>query len=290
MIPPRPKPKIARKARGLKAPQSQRRATASRKCIFCGGRPLAGEHVWPQWMHPLLPKLENPEKVQAYYVLRQERLVRPPMKKTQPGHTYTKKIRNVCKKCNETWMSAIEEQAISVLTPILQGMPVTLTVEFQQVLAAWIALKVMVIDQEDGHDGVIPIEAREKFMERRIIPDAVRLWIGYHDDEGWYATCWRRTIQATLSNQPAPIRRDIKNMQTTTFGVGHLLIFAFVTTLAELEFKPAALEGIGVIGQLWPPPDRMIVWPMPTIAPFDIAALSESILHLMRAPFAKWRP
>jgi hypothetical protein len=106
---------------------------------------MTGEHLWSEWMHPYLPKLEDPKKEEFYRIVRGKfgptETVR---KRSQQGHTYTKTIRAVCRLCNTGWMSSVEEPVKPVLIPVLQGQRFKLPRTAQHRLATWITLKMLV--------------------------------------------------------------------------------------------------------------------------------------------------
>src|SRR4051812_4197374 len=119
-----------------------------RRCIFCGGGNIRGnsmskEHLWPEWMHPYLPKLPGAKKEDSY-VRKTNKTIVQKYKKAQQGHAYTKTLKVVCKNCNETWMSQIEENAKPILIPLLQGLSFALNEIDNVKLATWFALKIMV--------------------------------------------------------------------------------------------------------------------------------------------------
>jgi hypothetical protein len=125
-----------------------------RKCIFCEGggirgNPISEEHLWPEWMHPYLPKLDNPMTDEAYHVIRMKTVVVSTRTKPRQGQTYTRRFKLVCKHCSETWMSRIENDVKSMLIPLLQGRRKSLLREDRIKLARWFVLNAMVIEKEN---------------------------------------------------------------------------------------------------------------------------------------------
>ena len=188
---------------------------------------MSEEHLWPEWMHLYLPQLDEPRKHEGFEVIRQGRVVFGQRKKPQQGHTYTKRLKIVCRKCNETWMGNIEELAKPILIPLLQGQKILLRRKERKILSAWLALKVMAFENEDTRDAVIDQKARTLFMECRQIPDRIKMWIGYHNMSDWYYSYLHQTALATLTPREPP-DSGFKNIQTTAFGCGHI----FTLTLA----------------------------------------------------------
>jgi hypothetical protein len=50
-------------------------------------------------------------------------------------------VRCVCTDCNAGWMSEIESAAQPILTPMIEGNAVSLTISDQEILAKWLGLK-----------------------------------------------------------------------------------------------------------------------------------------------------
>jgi hypothetical protein len=263
-----------------------------RKCIFCGGggihgNPMSEEHLWPEWMHPYLPTLPDPEKQEGYQVIRMGTIVSERRMSIRQGHTYTRKFKVVCKRCNETWMGDIEEDTKPILIPFVQGSPMTLLRNHRIKLARWLALKTMVIEQENPKDAVLQEDARAGFMDTQNIPREIRAWLFTHDDTDWYASFWHQTLIASFTPDHPPATGRLKNVQTTALGVGHLFAFMIVTTLPGANFK-LNQELRYFTRQLWPLRPEPIAWPLPRFPAVD--RLAHHLSELMRSPIAAWRP
>lgn len=261
---------------------------ARRKCIFCDqsgqSNPISNEHFWPEWMHPHLPRRPLAYKWHARQVVRlQQASVK--RDKPQQGSAYTVTFKVVCKSCNETWMNEIEEKARPILIPMLCGLPITLSVEDQNHLTTWLALKTMVSEQHVPEDAVLESPARTEFMHRRIIPQSLKIWIAAHDLDEWYTGFWHRTISASRAGQILA-RRGLKNIQTTAFGVGHLFVLSSASTFPDFELN---LDGVTGVRQLWPIQDSEIVWPTENLSLGKLNALAEILTLLPSSGIAEWR-
>jgi hypothetical protein len=124
-------------------------------------------------------------KDEVYTVVRGRKIAARTEKKPQPGHPYTKKIKVVCKRCNETWMGDIEEAAKPVLIAMLSALPMTLTRSGIIAVADWFVLKLLVVENETPTDVVVRQEARTAFMNTRKIPDKFKVWLFHHNSETW---------------------------------------------------------------------------------------------------------
>jgi hypothetical protein len=250
---------------------------------------MTGEHLWPEWMHPFLPKLEDPKKEEFYRIVRGKYAPSEIMHdKPQQGHTYTKTIRAVCRICNNGWMNAVEEATKPILIPMLQGQSIELSTEQKRRLAEWITLKMLVVDNQNVADRVIQDHALSFFRLRRTIPRGTKIWIAHHDTPEWYAGYGGQAIGVSLLPE-RPVLRGLKNVQATAFGVGHMFALTYLTTFPAFEIKLDAIEEMGIVSRLWPQRPRTISWPMRTVSGSALQHLSHIVEHIMRAPISEWR-
>src|SRR6266702_2501767 len=231
------------------------------RCIFCCRGSMSREHFWSEWTHLFWPRGTDDNYVEEFLTFNQKtNLANAPTRITRPGRTVTKKLRVVCKKCNETWMSKIETDTKPVLSLIIKGEPITLGRAQRYQLAKWIALKVMVSEQNVPKDAVITQAERSAFMEAGAMPVGLKIVIAQIDNEKWRNSYSRHA--ATLSASPhPPIGAEGKNVQTTTFGIGTLLVFCSVITFSGLDFRFEA-KTVDALACLWPLRDDDINWPM----------------------------
>jgi hypothetical protein len=122
----------------------------SRTCLFCPSTPMSREHIWPEWMVEIFPESDykSGRRIQTHGEGLSEQ--------TWSKKTVTHKASVVCKKCNETWMSQIEQETKLVLKPIIEE-PRTkrqLNLHQQALLANWAALHAMVFQKALKPDSV----------------------------------------------------------------------------------------------------------------------------------------
>jgi hypothetical protein len=259
-----------------------------RRCIFCQVGRVTGEHLWPRWMHRYLPKLQDARKEEAYTTVQPARAIVKKRTKDQQGHVYTKQFYVVCKACNEGWMSRIEEAAKPILIPLLRGQPVTLTQDDQIKLARWISLKVVIAEQENPSDAVVRQPARTLFMEIGKIPAKMKIYVANHDNFHWYTVFMH---QSGIGSRPGtqPIFRQGKNLQTSTFTVGHLFTYTVISTIPGFSLG-IDLEAVDALRQLWPrPPRSRLSWPPPKLPDAHLYRIANGLDALYVSPRVQWR-
>ena len=120
------------------------------KCVFCdgaSGASLSREHVLPNWLRRLFPR--SPSDTHTHGVVswaagEGDILSPPQVASTQrSGQAGTRKVRAVCKKCNNEWLSVMEQDTQPLLESLILGERRIIDLPEQPKLAAWVAKTVM---------------------------------------------------------------------------------------------------------------------------------------------------
>jgi hypothetical protein len=231
-----------------------------RLCIFCPNTANSGEHLWSEWMHPLLG-----EEVDAYRV-DEKGVIREAGNAYQIGtrvnHRRGERLislapKVVCKKCNETWMSTLEQEARPILEPLLRGESHKLTTDAQAMLTRWLTLKLMVLDAHVAQ--TFTAGERQAFFDGRETPDNLTLLI-FDPGRPLHAQ-YRASAFVFSKSDPAPIDNDIGNTHTCTWFVGRLGVFASYNR-GGMTIKPPNHVRCRMT-RIWPPRDKAVAWPQP---------------------------
>jgi hypothetical protein len=225
-------------------------ATMSRECAFCAhtGK-LSNEHIFAKWVRDLFPGTTD-----AYYIggssNRNERFV---------TEKIDWKAKVVCDKCNNTWMSDIENvHGNPVLTPLVTGRETDLPIT--QTMARSIAIyafKTAVVQNHADHKSnpFFPARVRHAFRANHSIPDDVSVWICGIKQElpniKVASTYYRGQLSPTYHWQ----------MYAFTCQIGHLVIQVLaVKQPGEIGFRSlSGYEDIAILvspdilpGRTWP--------------------------------------
>ena len=145
------------------------------KCAFCDHEgKLSCEHIVSQWLGELFPGPITQQYVSA------------DSPKTFRSLAIDYKARVVCKKCNETWMSDIEnDHAKPVLTPLVTGQTnIPITKESAASIALFAFKTAIVLDHANRTrpGPFFSLHIRHGFRKHRLIPPFVQMWMcGYAD-------------------------------------------------------------------------------------------------------------
>jgi hypothetical protein len=149
--------------------------------MFCARGNLSKEHVWPAWAAEHLPAaVARDETLQT--VVGSDAQTQT---NSRPGSLKHKKLRVVCAFCNSGWMSVIENDAKYVVMPMMLGQGLLLDESAQRLLARWIALKIMVVDQSPPDAAAISPEERKAFMEQGAMSERLHIELASCGEAPW---------------------------------------------------------------------------------------------------------
>ena len=232
----------------------------SKPCIFCNGTgKKSKEHLWPVWMHELLPLVGDGNNVSEMNTFQWKKQTGAKRQKRQ-GHLTTKKLRVVCQTCNNGWMSKLESEIKPILTGILTHENLELCSQKQEILARWIALKSIIGEHSEQETHVTPQAERNLFRTQKNIPDFFAIYIGKHNEKA--DTAWLRTSQtiARSPTGPNPPLGDLKrNMQSIAFICGPL--FVYVLAIREDGIKATEFLNLPELIRIFPTQSDKIIWP-----------------------------
>lgn len=233
------------------------------RCIFCASSGnLSKEHLFPDWLKELFPRDKNATHsfgtIDPYQglITREPKIAQVP----KQGHIGSRKLRIVCKSCNETWLSRLEEEVMPFLTHMIIGKNVGLTPATQKVLARWASKTVMVAERSRPRDDGISQTERTWLMDNETPPENWLVWIA-----GYNGTAWRELglCQQRGALQETPVRcagTQRFYCAATTFAIGEVLFLVVNSSWNGIFDAFRNVDGNGLF-RMWPPIERSIVWP-----------------------------
>ena len=139
------------------------------------------------------------------------------------GHLGTRKLRRVCTRCNNEWLSDIQRAAIPILTPLIQGVWEDLSPSKAQIISTWAAMTVMNVDAAETMGGGVSPEERSYLHRESKPPDNWGIWIGRRTG-GKGLGIIHCPILLGRSDASSPTDFGARNFQSMTIDIGQLLI------------------------------------------------------------------
>jgi hypothetical protein len=222
----------------------------SKKCLFCPNPADSAEHIWSDW---ILRDLKPTQPIQ----------IKIGKAEAKWSDNPEVRIKCVCEKCNNGWMSDIEGENKPHMLAMMNGKPVLLTPMQQKLLARWAILKAMILDGSSPKRRIPFYSASERVGMKpplRALPIGTFTWIGRLSVKAFHAGLM--DTAGEIDNIPKAFHGCV-----TTIVVGHLVIQVmtmhvlpmFATMTLRPDCRPGAwdvnlLEVWPVFGEKrWPP-------------------------------------
>jgi hypothetical protein len=237
---------------------------AQRRCIFCRGTGLTKEHVWADWLKGYIPKdMTDYSSLSATVHETHAEFGH----KKHGGDLRSRTLRDVCKSCNNGWMSQLQQRAKPYLLPLVFGDVTAFDARAQEILSAWVAMFVMVAEHFDRYKVVSSQKERSFLWKRQKAPANWKIWIGDFEKKNWKGHLARFCVP--ISSKKHRIKRmdnglPRPNTQAVTFVVGRLYVHVAspVTDIFE-KYRPDLLV------QIWPVRRNIVAWPPTTMTDRD---------------------
>jgi hypothetical protein len=221
-----------------------------RKCLFCDNSADSQEHLFSVWiLQSLKSKLE----------FRQRRPGIPTRDFSSPPT-----VGHVCEKCNNGWMSRVEDRVKGVLGPLMHDISIPLSSKQQEAISLW-AVKTAMVEEGMG------IKPRKHFYQRQecdnfhrssTIPGMTRIWIGRFSGSELYANGTDIGLRVKGSS-------ELLHGCITTIIVGHVILQVFSVHIPTENHKIqlrtiACARGpwTSLTSCIWPTSAR-VSWPPP---------------------------
>ncbi len=237
-------------------------------CIFCGGKPLTKEHIWPKWLRPYIPH-QLTDHTASSSIIATDRIEET--RRKWSGDPRNRSVRVVCARCNSGWMSRLQEQSKDYLLPLVSGTACTLGKNRQTALATWCAMSAMTAEfLGDGRRQAISPADRNHLQSKLRPPSPLywRIWIAHYVRRDWVGQ-WVQMMSRVASDGDKVVDSDgiaVPNTQTTTLVVGQLYIHLFSCPHDEIVRRVEPTETAkSLFTQIWPVDQRIVRWPTTTI-------------------------
>jgi hypothetical protein len=236
------------------------------ECIFCGGPGPSPEHIWSDWMRHYFTR--TPHSIHEA-ALDNERDVGeglPRMFEDRHGSMINKKVRAVCGKCNNGWMSGIETEAIPPLKRLMFGKRHIISPAEQLAVLRWVVLKLFVVEFDKPVSPSFTTATRRAFKETRAIPANLFLHAMAYDGGSprghgkWCAGLTRQAIWIGDEGESPELLADgtmQRNTVSATFGVGFVAFHIFHSY--TLAVNPGSNSVF--VRDFWPATSGPLDWP-----------------------------
>ena len=188
-------------------------------------------------------------------------------------------------------MSRAEEAAKPVLVKLINEERCCLSLEEQEHLARWIAMKVMLAEHDRNQVSVTPQEERKKLMEEGVIPASFDIRIAHHGLEqkvGYVRRAITMMMGDGTGKAPEIAENTVKNVQDTHFMFGKLLV---VAGSSNANVRIEDMFGVRADGlpRIWLHSSGSLNWPPPLTLDFrQVSDLARRLDYFVAANKTIW--
>lgn len=226
-----------------------RKNEVTKECLFCPNPANSKEDMWPLW---ILRRVDTREPI------------RRTVGKNAPHHTISRKIKikSVCKKCNNEWMSNLENQCIPVIGSLLEDISFILDREYQLLLSLWAVKVAMVLDSVEENSKKFYLKTDcENLRNNKDIPPGTTIWMGRYFGRSLHTG----GVNFTALDKSVPVA----DCSTMAIVVGHLVLEVF-----SIRYRPEYRNRIvriephqgrwnELLVPIWPTTSDHASWPPP---------------------------
>lgn len=213
-----------------------------RRCIFCGSPADSKEDVIPKWIRPLIEIQPEKAKANARFLMQ-----RRYAGKKAPDQTLMTLVlaarRVVCQRCNNGWMSQLQEAAKMVIGPLLADQRVVLMPDAQAQIAGWLTMTSMVLEAyAQPASGCYYIQPeRERLRLAWEIPAVTTVWLARRDSS--HLAAFSQAFQFEFIDTEAPDLAKVPAF-VHTFPLGTATFQLLVYRRAPERSSPAGAAGV----------------------------------------------
>jgi hypothetical protein len=247
-------------------------------CIVCPSADLTEEHPWAKWLQPHLIKMTSFSH--ATVTVTEERKVQA-SRRVRVGDLQKRGLIVACARCNNGWMSDLQQKAKPHLLPLMHGDVSAIGINEQKLLTAWIAMTISVAEYFGGRIAV-PSADRRYIKKFRAAPPHWKIWIGNFARGDWRPHLVHNTF--AFSSEKYHIKRNEFGMrqpqaQTSAFTVNKLDIFAGSSISDIFEKWRLTARGSRKLAQIWPIERNIVSWPPDALSDTEADQIAHSFVH-----------
>jgi hypothetical protein len=257
-------------------------------CLFCGqpfgqGRRRSAEHIWPQWMHHLLPDQDSPG---GGGLVRQDpytlETTYHEVHQTQGKIINTMRPRVVCEECNNGWMSRLDDRTKPLLQEMIAERPAVLHADDQAVLAAWFFMKNAVAEARTPSSRATSDLSRAILFRNHLAPPYAAIWIARNHGQFWKLR-YHHTAGARNLGVIEPLSEHVPmNFQVATLAIGPVVFQLFCGSGGYPLVPSPKGVFIDTVLRIWPPPTELVEWPPTALTDAETRRLGDQMWHWLK--------
>jgi hypothetical protein len=241
---------------------ANKRTQKSGTCIFCREGGLSKEDFYPRWLRRHFPppaRMNTRHRMQTMTISSSGRTTMTPITQgtqSRPGHTISRKLHLVCKKCNNGWMSQLQEAAKPLLLELFNQRWSINSDDDRLIVCRWITMFNIVSEfMNEDTIGISESDRQTFYRTCNPLPNW-KIWLAWHNgsDAGAakqeHGNMHHRWLGRRYAPDPDLYLPAVPDSQVTTVVCVNLLFQMFSTSASNLHVDEnywSAKNGLAVI-------------------------------------------
>jgi len=200
-----------------------------RECIFCSGSPLSEQHCIPNWIEKEFPEGRiHHNNFRATAINSNGTIYLTPETIYRQGRLGVKRLKIVCEKCNNHWMSIIENEAKPIVIKLVNNEQYMLTLKEREIIATWMMLVTIIFENDQPNTKAVD-KAERDFLYQNLMPtDNWEFYLGKSDEDERFK---RRLFHQGFQLEPKETVKSGNvgrkcNYQLTLLGINGMVLMA----------------------------------------------------------------
>lgn len=168
--------------------------------------------------------------------------------KARQGSPLRQSLRVVCRDCNNTWMSKLQEAAKPALSPLIEGSRLAPSLAAGLRIAQWATLFTMIWEFADQETMATSQKERTRFKDTHLPPRNWLVGIAAYTGKAEHASTYHvgGKVSKAIPLIPFSVPAE-NNVQSTTFVIGQLIIHTLSTPGSHMPKPAEYASGAGAL-------------------------------------------
>ena len=232
---------------------------------------MSKEHIWPDWLRRYVPRNATTTRHTrpGPFGLMKGKLHRP-------GDPASQRLRCVCEKCNNGWMSHLQIKAKPILVGLISNTWESLDRDAQTTFSAWATMFTTVFEMADPSSAAVSPEERSQFR-KDLIPSTnwTVSFTNYNGPDYGPSISHHEGYSRKAPGRPC--------LQYTSAVIGKLVFQTFYTPTHAIWLPDRTYHRKLQLHQTWPVHEDVLVQCGETVAENDVLEIYQRLATMLGA-------
>lgn len=242
---------------------------------------MSKQHLFANRYRKLVPrkqgstiKIRTPVKLNPY---ENTVTISPELPVCSAAHPGTKKLRIVCKTCNEGWMNIAEQDAFKYITSLIEQGSGAYDIQAQKVISLYLAIFFSIADREHLPTSGIGQPERAYIYRYKDIPRDWYFFLGRSENNDWQYRFRHHGGHIKMATEG--LNFEFRNYQICTAGVGKLIMHSITSDGVTSLRDPIVYARAHGLALIHPYTNEVNMKFLPSLTSEQITLIADTVAH-----------